>query len=141
MKRTENVVEEKRFDYRGYPCVVLFMDMGHRCGYVGIPADKPLTFDPEDEIVCHGGVTYCSTGLHLQDDGEDFLWVGFDTAHWNDGKDIAKIREYFGEDRASMVAKYTVIDNSPARSLAYCIEECERIVDQIVELFDEEEDE
>lgn len=49
MRKTESVVEEKRFEYRGYPCVVLFMDMGHRCGYVGIPADKPLTFDPEDE--------------------------------------------------------------------------------------------
>lgn len=136
MRKNESVVEETRFEYKGYPCVVLFMDMGHRCGYVGIPADKPLTFDPEQEISCHGGVTYCSTGLHLQDDGEDFLWVGFDTAHYSDGRDVEKIGEYFGKERAGVVRRFMFGDNYPARTLDYCIDECRSIVDQFVELFD-----
>lgn len=30
-------IQEKRFDYNCFPCVVLFQSMGHRTGYVGIP--------------------------------------------------------------------------------------------------------
>ena len=26
-------VLECKFDYKGYPCVVLFMPLGYRCGY------------------------------------------------------------------------------------------------------------
>ena len=33
---------ESDFIYKGYRCVVIFTDMGHRCGYVGIEADNPL---------------------------------------------------------------------------------------------------
>lgn len=33
---------ESDFTYKGYRCVVVFQDMGHRCGYVGIDADNPL---------------------------------------------------------------------------------------------------
>lgn len=76
----------------------------------------------------------------MQDDGDDFLWVGFDTAHWNDGKDIEKIREYFGEERAAVVNRFMFDDDYPARTLDYCIDECRGIVDRIIELFDEEDE-
>ena len=33
---------ESDFTYKGYRCVVIFGDMGHRCGYVGVGADNPL---------------------------------------------------------------------------------------------------
>jgi hypothetical protein len=33
---------ESDFIYKGYRCVVIFGDMGHRCGYVGVEADNPL---------------------------------------------------------------------------------------------------
>lgn len=33
---------ESDFIYKGYRCVVIFGDMGFRCGYVGIEADNPL---------------------------------------------------------------------------------------------------
>ena len=29
-------IVEKRFEYKGYPCVILFMPMCYRCGYVGL---------------------------------------------------------------------------------------------------------
>ena len=33
---------ESDFDYKGYRCVVVFNDMGFRCGYVGVPEGHPL---------------------------------------------------------------------------------------------------
>lgn len=33
---------ESDFEYRGYRCVVIFGDMGFRCGYVGVKSDNPL---------------------------------------------------------------------------------------------------
>ena len=33
---------ESDFTYKGYRCVVIFTDMGHRCGYVGIKPGHPL---------------------------------------------------------------------------------------------------
>lgn len=33
---------ESDFTYKGYRCVVIFGDMGHRCGYVGIKPGHPL---------------------------------------------------------------------------------------------------
>ena len=33
---------ESDFEYRGYRCVVVFQDMGHRCGYVGLKPGHPL---------------------------------------------------------------------------------------------------
>ena len=35
-------VLESDFTYKGYRCVVTFGDMGHRCGYVGIPVGHEL---------------------------------------------------------------------------------------------------
>lgn len=31
------LVQEKRFEHKGFPCVVLFMPIGYHCGYVGLP--------------------------------------------------------------------------------------------------------
>ena len=33
---------EKDFEHKGYRCIVVMTDMGHRCGYVGIPKEHPL---------------------------------------------------------------------------------------------------
>lgn len=33
---------EDQWHSKGFECVVLALDMGHRCGYVGIPKDHPL---------------------------------------------------------------------------------------------------
>lgn len=37
------IVEEDFQSEEGYRCVVIFTDMGHRCGYVGIPKTHPLS--------------------------------------------------------------------------------------------------
>ena len=33
---------EKDFEHNGHRCVVIFTDMGHRCGYVGVNESSPL---------------------------------------------------------------------------------------------------
>lgn len=33
---------ESDFEYKDYRCVTIFGDLGHRCGYVGIPNGHPL---------------------------------------------------------------------------------------------------
>ena len=38
----KNYVIEKTFAAYGYPCVIAFLKMGHRCGYVAVPPEHPL---------------------------------------------------------------------------------------------------
>lgn len=38
----ERYIIEREFEHKGYKCVVTFGNMGHRCGYVGIPDTHPL---------------------------------------------------------------------------------------------------
>ena len=45
-----DIYEEAKFEYNGYECRVLFMDTGHRCGYIKIPKDHPLCVDDYDYI-------------------------------------------------------------------------------------------
>ena len=35
-------IVEKEFNHNGLKCVVTFSNMGHRCGYVGVPKWHPL---------------------------------------------------------------------------------------------------
>lgn len=35
-------ITESDFEYKDYRCVTTFTDMGHRCGYVGVPEEHPL---------------------------------------------------------------------------------------------------
>ena len=42
---------ESDFVYKGYRCVTTFTDMGHRCGYVGLPEDHPLYGMENDDKV------------------------------------------------------------------------------------------
>jgi hypothetical protein len=101
------IVQETRFDYKGFPCVVLLMHMGYRCGYVGLPkGHKYYGKDYNDiPVGCHGGLTYGCEQLHFQTD-KDMWWIGFDCYH--------------------------ACDIDCIRTLDYCIEQCKQIVDQIL---------
>jgi hypothetical protein len=100
-------VQETRFDYHGYPCVVLSMPMGYRCGYVGIPKGNKYYQKDYNKIPvnCHGGLTYSENELYFQPDS-DMWWIGYDCNHY--------------------------MDLGLVRSLAFCETECKNIVDQII---------
>lgn len=42
---------ESDFEYKGYRCVVVFTQLGHRCGYVGLKPNNPLYNIDYDEKV------------------------------------------------------------------------------------------
>lgn len=123
-------VMESRFKYKGFPCVVLFMPFGFRCGYVGIP--KGHRFYKMNYVKipvgCHGGLTYSDDHLHHQDD-KDIWWIGFDCAHYLDGYGLKCRREYFPE-----LPEFDYIPElgEGYKGIEFCKQECGEIVDQIV---------
>lgn len=133
--------QEKRFEYKGFPCVVLFMPMGFRCGYVGLPKENKYYGKSYDDIPvdCHCGLTYSDRKLHMQND-TSVWWIGFDCGHACDGYDVQKIKELYADDEnimkqvERMSDYFKIFAGSPVRTLEYCEEECKKIVEQIIEL-------
>lgn len=133
---------EERFIYKGYPCVVLFMPMAFRTGYVGLPKTSKFYGKGFDDIPvdCHGGLTYGRNYLFGQDD-KDTWWIGFDCAHCYDGFDLEKANKYFGNDKEtqrvlSIMKDFHSMANAEHefRTLDYVKKDCKHIVDQIIEL-------
>ena len=133
-------VQEERFEYKGFPCVVLFQSMGFRCGYVGLPKDNQYYRKEYDDIPvnCHCGLTYSSSTLFHQED-KNTWWIGFDCGHACDGFDIDKLKEYYAEDDEVMKminymhSYHTMMnENYDYRTLDYVKEECKKIVDQLI---------
>lgn len=132
---------ENRFEYRGFPCVVLFQKMGHRCGYVGLPKEN-LYYKKDYEkinVLCHGGLTYASEKLPMQDD-KDTWWIGFDCAHFFDRPDFNSARKYFADDKETMerIDRYEadcirIGYGGEVRTQEYVENECRKIVDQLIE--------
>lgn len=129
--------QEERFEYKGFPCVILFMPLCYRCGYVGLPKDTKVD---TEKIDCHCGITYTSNILHCQTDTHR-LWIGFDCGHYCDGYDVAKAKEYFADNINAMrqiefmeKTGYfgTCNEQNPVRTLEYCKEQCRSIVEQIL---------
>lgn len=143
-----NHVIEKESVYRGYEYVVVIQKMGHRCGYIAIPqghflygktaADKRI-----NNISCHGGITFVNDGHNCTYpiDSNDLWWIGFDCMHSFDGRDFEAAKGYYSHDLEALreVEHWEkVFANHPyeAKSLRFCVAECESIIDQIEEMRD-----
>ena len=90
---------EADFMYRGYRCVCVGNNMGHRCGYVGIPRGHKYYGEDYDDIpiYCHGGLTYGSHNPNYPvANNEGLYWIGFDCAHYGDAKD-PELLKIFGQ--------------------------------------------
>lgn len=139
-----NPKQESRFEYKGFPCVVLFMPIGYRCGYVGLPKYNIYYGKKYDDIPmdCHRGLTYSNCELYGQDDMNTW-WIGFDCGHFCDGLDKAKFEEYYEDDLKEMPVNdyrglimglypmFKICSEYPVRTLEYVESECRKIVDQI----------
>lgn len=132
-----NPKQESRFEYKGFPCVVFFIPLGHRCGYVGLP--KGHEYYGKDTrkipIRCHGGITFAENSLYGQDDNDKW-WIGFDCAHYFDGVDEKSFLEYYGEESTDEEFNLVLRLNctragQPVRTQEYVESECRKIVDQI----------
>ena len=148
MKKINNSIIEKEWVTKsGHNAKVLFLEMGHRCGYIEVTKDSFLfgkeysyySFNLDDiskemieniekyksinNIEVHGGLTYAG---NLLNDGSH--WFGFDCAHCDDKRDIEKLKEYYHD------SKYTEIfdfKDSTIKNLEFCMNECESLSEQI----------
>lgn len=133
---------ENDFVYKNYKCSVIFQTLCHRCGYVGIPKGHSLYGLDYDEIpvICHGGLTYMYPDLVGHEEESDIFWIGFDCAHFGDGKDYDAGRRYFADDpdHIDMLNRWEDLDNrypcdDEVRTQEYVEEQCRYIVDQLIE--------
>ena len=137
----KGAIAEKRFEYKGFPCVVVMQAMCFRTGYVGIPKGHALYGKEYDsvDIDCHGGLTYSRDYLVDQSD-KDVWWIGYDTGHYLDGHDVEAARELFKDYPEtlkmieSLKSYHATYADYPGATLAYCEMECRKIVDQILEM-------
>ena len=90
-----NYIIEKDFKVDDYRCLILGLNLGHRCGYIGLPVGhKYYGKGYEDvEVDIHGGWTYASDSDHFMVES-DLWWIGFDCAHYGDGKDLELIKSF-----------------------------------------------
>ena len=98
------MIIEHRVKYKGLRIVVKTTDMGHRCGYVGVPKGHPLygmNYDKAEAegITAHGGLTFSDGdedgGMwHLGFD-EGYWYLGFDCAHIGDAPDPDLVADEF----------------------------------------------
>ena len=137
-----NPIVEERFEYKGLPCVVLFIPWGYRTGYVGIsPNNRYYNVDyMHIPVDCHGGLTYSERNLFGQDD-KDTWWIGFDCGHYCDGYDTDKQIEYYKDDERVMGIVES--NNSYSRLIGmvnnfktfdFVKKECMGIVEQLLEM-------
>ena len=136
---------ESKYYRHGYLCVVIMTDMGHRCGYVGIPEKHPLyrqdagkkascleTVRPTVWFNVHGGITFSGFGRYryplFQNVAGAFWWYGYDCADYGDAPDTSRIKD----PRRRGASLLTGV----VRSLDYCINECNSLADQLKEVED-----
>lgn len=136
-------IVESDFLYQGLRCVVIFGSVGHRCGYVGVPVGHELyrteygdAYDKLEEGV-HGGLTYAGISSDYPVES-NLWWLGFDCAHYGDGKDLELAKEYFKEDEVLVKQIEITIEiegmyptYEPVRSQQYVENECRSLVNQI----------
>lgn len=89
---------EKDFIECGFRCVIIGTYMGHRCGYLAIPQGHELYGKHYDDIdvEVHGGLTFSAESdtneiYYPAKTNEKVWWIGFDCAHFGDGKDYTLI--------------------------------------------------
>ena len=100
-------IVEKEFEYKGYECQVVGMQLGHRCGYVTLPEghkDYGVHYDELDYDV-HGGLTFSG---HTKD--KEYM-IGFDCGHYMDGRDQELIKLLSGEDYVQLKKLSIFIDD------------------------------
>ena len=137
-------VVESDFIHKGLRCVVVFTSMGHRCGYVGVPKEHILYGKSYSDIIedldVHGGITYSEGNNNYPVTADDKLWwLGFDLAHYMDGKDLDLALKYelLDEDtyfKLKEIENMYPISETTVKSLEYCIDECKSLAKQLSEV-------
>jgi len=126
-------------EYRGYKALVERISKqepfakeetyfgGHLCGYVVIPDDHPLFKKENIDIDCHFGITF-------NEAYEEHL-IGFDCAHSGDYiPSMELIRKKCRLELYPIPKGYENFNifNPTYRNVQYCIDECKKMIDQLI---------
>ena len=123
-------VVEKKFDYKGRECIIVFTLHGVRNGYVSVKENKDYC---DYDIDCHGGLTYGGE-LPFYYEPREKYYIGFDCNHYCDGQDYDLALKYnlITQDIYDIYANYDLYRNKNAVcSLEYVEEQCKSIVEQL----------
>ena len=120
----------------GLRAVVYMTEMGHHCGYVGVPENHPAygmdySDDALEGIEVHGGLTYSSQNEDYPVTSETPIqWLGYDCGHaWD-----APSPEYY-DSLNEVTQKYSrSFHDSDCifRDVEYCMKECESLGKQLL---------
>lgn len=129
---------EKIWEVNGLTCVVLATNMGHRCGYVGVPNTHPLYEKNYNglDLRVHGGLTYSDSNLknYPIEKSNQMLWFfGFDCAHTGDARDFELMSEEYKKVYSNQIFR-SIDGYGTVKTLEYCIIECESLALQLVHL-------
>lgn len=126
-------IEKDWITEAGLRAVVLAMEMGHRCGYVGVPLVHPHYGKHYDDsslydISVHGGLTFSTEKMGEYPVESDLHWFGFDCAHYTDAKDTS----IMSPEYMRIHELYPRLDfEAVIRDLAFCERECESLAKQL----------
>lgn len=133
---------ESNKTHKGLKYLVVFSDMGHRCGYVEMPdfmlPASDWTYDKVHDLIKenppHGGVTYLDKLSHILGECNTETYIGFDSAHYGDAIDCDCIIEYFGE--VNKVAELRLlkmhIPGTTIKVKEYMADECISLIDNLL---------
>jgi len=119
----------------GLRAAVVIHPSGHRCGYVGVPDGNPNHGKDYDDIDAevHGGLTFAGGSKDYPVENDGLWWLGYDCAHLYDARDPALMSgEYKELYDKGMLREFD--EGSIIRSLEYCINECESLAKQLLEV-------
>lgn len=136
------IVIEGGGSYKDYEYLIVFISMGHRCGYVAIPENHKYSKETDYNdlfIDCHGGLTFMSPDHVLKDllsNPSKEQWIGFDCAHCYDMPDKEAYIEYFNDHNNEYISAYAdkfAEHGCTVKSYKYVENDCKRIIDQLIE--------
>jgi len=142
---------ESSFEYRGLPCLVLFYDRGHRCGYVGVPEGHQLyemgerkeyseDYTEVEMLDTNGGTNFFNHHPKFDEvaDVKNYWWIGWDYDHSWDETDGEAWKEYFPEDMQYSLDhgfrfRHAYDGYTRRATIPYVAHECQCVVDQIID--------
>lgn len=143
-------------EYKGFHYLITFTGCGHRCGYVALPPEHILSNkdlqltcasapEPYDDLSVHGGITFHESGTHILErlmpnkpHCED-IWIGFDAAHYMDGRDWDCHEKYYGKAcKDALYAcgaefRHLTERDETIRTYEFMENECKNLIDQLIE--------
>ena len=146
---------EKDFEHNGHRCVVIFTDMGHRCGYVGVNESSPLwckdycdylpinKSELEGEEIGKRGVFPLMMAAFDEDERvriDTYFDVHGGITFSSGGKEskypVESNLYWFGFDCAHCNDRISALyfSDSEVRTLEYVTQECMNLADQIAEV-------